>query len=152
MKEPSRRRTSSQETTSGSDPLVRRIRSFLNGKQFSRTTIPEEWCWWASKKLGEGWSDDQIMNHIDRRWREHSSLVIQSPPNDSPDLSKALVDVYEMSNSGATPAQCAVVYRSLYRQFPGEHWLQGWSEKWEKDGERWNEASGSAPATESDWV
>ena len=49
----------------------------------------------------------------------------------------ALRDVFKMACDGASPEACAVVYRSLDKQYPGRAWLLTYASEWAALGENW---------------
>ena len=56
-------------------------------------------------------------------------------------LQRALMDVCKAAWAGASPAVCAVVYRSLAREYPNATWLTKHAVEWEALGERWDGSS-----------
>ena len=52
-------------------------------------------------------------------------------------LSQGLREVHEMVTSGHSPAQCAVVFRSLANEYPHTPWLREWAGRWEALGSSW---------------
>ena len=109
------------------------ISKYLHDKTTPRKIV--EWHSWAWKKLEGGWTPQAIRDRIDAAWREHCQCNDESPLEE--DLQKTLAEVFKAASSGWTPAQCAVVYRSLAKAHPTRHWLLDWAERWEKAGDDW---------------
>lgn len=55
-------------------------------------------------------------------------------------LRAGLVAAFEMALTGSSPAECAVLYRSLFREFPSHRWLARWASRWESFGTAWHPA------------
>lgn len=85
--------------------------------------------------MDEGWTREDVERRIRDSWHTHSLTHDQQELE--ADLLESLKAVYECAWNGWTPAQCAVVYRSLYRAHPHRHWLEDWAARWEKAGTDW---------------
>lgn len=109
------------------------ISRFLEDKTTPRKIV--QWHNWARGRMEQGWSRIQVEDRIRAAWHTHELTHDVEPLE--PELQLALAGVLEQASAGWTPAQCAVVYRSLYRQHPSRHWLGDWAERWEKAGTDW---------------
>jgi len=109
------------------------ISGYLHDKTTPRKVV--QWHAWAHKKLESGWSSEMVEERIREAWREwsfsHDTRELE------PDLLAALQQVFAAASSGWTPAQCAVVYRSLARAYPTRDWLSQWAQRWENAGDDW---------------
>jgi hypothetical protein len=113
------------------------ISGFLSNKPLTSVRKVTEWRTWARAKLKSGWSSPDVRSHIERAWKTwEMGGNIDTVPME-PELMSAVADVFHMAESGSTPAQCAVVYRSLYREYPTRFWLHDWAERWESAGDDW---------------
>ena len=61
-------------------------------------------------------------------WQEHE-------PTPTTPLQQALRDVCGMAMAGKPPKACAVVYRSLAKEYPDRHWLESYAYQWEQLGD-----------------
>jgi hypothetical protein len=107
-------------------------------KEFQNKTTPRkiiEWHNWAFKKLKTGWTPQAVRDHMMRAWHTHTLTHDMEPLQE--ELRDTLNEVFLAASSGWTPAQCAVVYRSLFRVHPTRHWLVDWAERWEAAGDDW---------------
>lgn len=113
------------------------VAAFLSEKPLTSVRKVLEWQEWAIAKLASGWTPDAVKKRIRDAWVEWvqaGNVDLEPMP---PELLKALNDVYKLADEGGTPAQCAVVYRSLARQYPKRLWLADAAAKWEEMDERW---------------
>jgi hypothetical protein len=81
----------------------------------------------------------QVREEIEKRWNEWvagGNVDVTPMP---PELQRAVSDVFHMAREGKSPAACAVVYRSLAREYPERHWLERWAKIWEGWGDKWQE-------------
>lgn len=78
----------------------------------------------VKKRIRDAWDE----------WVAGGNVDLKPMP---PELQKAVAEVFHMAQDGATPEACAVVYRSLYRQYPERTWLGDWARRWEHMGDKW---------------
>jgi hypothetical protein len=127
------RRTESSDNASVSAWIA----AFLSEKPLSSVRKVNEWQDWAIRKLSTGWTPEAVKQRIRDAWSE---WVVGGNVDTKPmpkALLEALNDVYKMADEGASPAACAVVYRSLSRQYPERVWLADAAIAWEDMGEKW---------------
>ena len=123
-----------QEPTAGEDwaTLARWIEGFLSTKPLTSPRRVVEWQTWAREKLVGGWTPMSVRDHIVgawKRWVAHGNADTSPLPAA---LALALKDVYEMAEHGADPKTCAVVYRSLAKEYPQRVWLADAAERMER--------------------
>ncbi len=120
---------------SGSDwvEMYRWVQWFFDEKLSPRLIL--KWMSWARGRFEAGWSLDAVKDRIKSSW-DHHARNLDSQEMDA-DLKQALTEVHHAAEKGWTPAQCAVVYRSLYRVHPTRHWLAEWAYRWEQAGSDW---------------
>lgn len=131
---PRRMKSTAAERATGR--LARWISGFLGSKPLSSPRRIPEWQAWAARRLADGWEHDAIERHIRDAWALRGNRDI-SGPTLPPELRNTLREVYDMAEAGATPAACAVVYRSLARQYPEYPWLADWASRWERAESDW---------------
>lgn len=109
------------------------ISRFLEDKTTPRKIV--HWHAWALSHMKQGWSRTEIEDRIRKSWHQHTMSRDMSPLE--PELLDVLREVYKLADSGGTPSQCAVVYRSLAKQYPSRDWLSDWADRWEEAGSDW---------------
>jgi len=117
------------------------IQAFLTDKPLSDYRKVAQWQEWAIGRLAAGWDAEQVRQRIRDAWAAWvlgGNVDVEQMPED---LKKAIAEVYQMAHEGMKPAQCAVVYRSLYNQNPDRPWLLNAARDWEAMGESWREGS-----------
>lgn len=115
------------------------IQAFLTDKPLTSSRKVLEWQQWAIAKLSGGWSAEQVKDRIRTAWSE---WVLGGNVDTEPmpkDLVAALAETYQMAQDGLSPAQCAVMYRSLYNQYPNRPWLLNAARDLELMGDKWQE-------------
>jgi len=124
------------ETTDNAS-LTAWIAAFLADKPLSSVDKINEWQDWAIAKVMSGWTPEAAKKRIREAWVEwvNEGNVDMEPM--TPELLAAVKDVYNLAYDGGSPAQCAVVYRSLARQFPNRLWIADAASHWEAMNERW---------------
>ena len=114
------------------------VSAFLSGKPLSSVRKVNEWQDWAIGRLSAVWNTEAVKQRIRDAWNE---WVMAGNVDTKPmpkELKDALNDVYKMADEGATPEACAVVYRSLFRQYPERLWLGDAARAWEDMGRKWD--------------
>lgn len=127
------RNTKPDSSFDGWASLHQWISRFLEDKTTPRKIV--EWHGWARNRMKHGWDRETIERRIRDAWREHQ--LSHDERELEADLQSSLRQVYELADKGWTPAQCAVVYRSLLRSHPTRYWLNDWAERWEAAGNDW---------------
>ena len=117
------------------------VSAFLDSKPITSPRRIIEWQHWARKKLDQGWEVDAVKKRIRDSWDEWVARGKVDLKPLEPELQNALGEVFSMAQDGSTPEQCAVVYRSLARQYPERQWLADWARRWELMGEKWRPIS-----------
>jgi hypothetical protein len=114
------------------------IAYFLADKPLSSVSKINEWKDWAIAKVASGWTQEAVKKRIREAWVEwvNEGNVDMKPM--TPELLAALKDVYNLAYDGGSPAQCAVVYRSLARQYPNRMWIEDAALHWEAMNDRWS--------------
>lgn len=119
--------------------------AYLSARPLSDPRRIAEWQAWATAKLKSGWDATAVRQHIADAWAEHASrFALEATPALEPDspIAHALADCHRRAGLGATPAQTAVVYRSLAREHPNHApWLARFAAIFADMGDRWNMAS-----------
>jgi len=131
-------------TAADSQHVAAWIASYLADKSLSSPWRILEWQSWARGRLDAGWTPQAVRSHLVARWMEHTQSTQFEPLPLEPELLASLRGVYEMAHDGASPAKCAVVYRSLARANPGRHWLAAAAEELTQLGENWLPAGAEA--------
>ena len=68
----------------------------------------------------------------------HRQCTDYPPPKPMPkSLHQGVVQAFRMACDGESPKACAVVYRSLAREFPERQWLAAYAAFWEKLADSW---------------
>jgi len=114
------------------------VAAFLSEKPLSSARKINEWQVWAIGRLAAGWTPEAVKKRIRDAWVEWVQAGNLDTEPMTPELMKAVADVFKLAAEGGTPAQCAVVYRSLARQYPNRLWISDAAAKWEAMGERWS--------------
>ena len=130
-------RRSSANASSDNASVTAWIAAFLSDKPLSSVRKINEWQDWAIRRLSTGWTPEAVKQRIRDAWSEWlvaGNVDTKAMPKE---FLVALNDVYKMADEGASPAACAVVYRSLSRQYPDRVWLADAAIAWEDMGEKW---------------
>jgi hypothetical protein len=113
------------------------ISAYLHEKTTPRKIV--EWHGWAWRKFEGGMNPADIEQRLRYLWGVESRT--KSTDQMEPELLTAVHDVYTCADKGWTPAQCAVVYRSLARAYPTRYWLSEKAAAWEKAGDDWRKVA-----------
>lgn len=123
--------------SSGNAEVCGWIQAFLTDKPLSSSRKVLEWQNWAIGRLLAGWDPEMVKDRIRSAWSE---WVLGGNVDDKPmpeELRKALAEVYRMADEGSSPAECAVVYRSLAIQYPDRPWIFNYAIDLERMGGTW---------------
>lgn len=133
---PSARVNREPEASSHSE-LISWVSQYLNNKPLSGGLVVLKWQRWAGMKLSEGWTPEACKEYIREKWRQWAyERNIDDTPLE-PELSQALAECASFAYQEGSPAQCAEIYRTLDRKWPGHEFLNRYVNEWSQKGEHW---------------